>query len=405
MKKFVFTAALAAALLIFTQTAFCSMRVGDYFVEDGAVTAYVGVDNAVLVPAEIDGEKIDKVAYKAFAGMDMEYMALEKGIKEVGRQAFAECDKMLDFQASSTLAKIDDEAFKGCAALETIELPNLDIQFGKDVFKDTGYLYFSVLCDETYTSDREKQLSARIAAAKGDTDFLLSVYHEYEYDGKNGGMICKYCGDEIVVEDGLEPGEDPYDGPFGPEGAPDVNFTDVAKDMWYYEYINIAAQFGLLNGKGDGTFKPDDNITVAEAAKIAACAREYFDNTNILGTMSAGENWYDKYFIYCKNSGIIEPTVDLDPKKPATRAEVSYLFSRCGIDKYFINEVPITDIPDVDYSTPYFEEILDMFDLGAAVGSDANYTFHPNDNIKRSEAAAMIVRIICYDLRIELPKG
>lgn len=400
MKKLVFTAALAAALLMFTQTAFCALRSGEYFYEDNAVTAYVGTDNAVLVPAEIDGKKMEKVGFKAFAGMDMQYCALEEGIKEVGKQAFAECDKMCDFQCSSTLTKLDDEAFMGCAALETFTLPNFDINFGKDVFKDTGYLYFSVPCDSSYTPAVEKALYNKIAAAKGDENFVLSVYHDYEYDGKNGGMICKYCGDEIVVEDGLEPGEE-----LGPDGAPDVNFADVDKDMWYYRYINIAVQFGILSGNGDGCFRPDNNITVAEAVKIAACAREEFDHTNVLGTMDAGENWYDKYFIFCKNSGIIEPTVELDPQKPATRAEVSYLFSRCVSKKDYINEVPITDIPDVDYSTPYFEEILDMFNLGAAVGSDANYTFHPNDNIKRSEAAAMIVRLICYDLRIGLPKG
>ena len=47
---------------------------------------------------------------------------------------------------------------------------------------------------------------------------------------------------------------------------------------------------------------------------------------------------------------------------------------------------------------------LDLYDKGIAVG-DESMSFHPDDNIKRSEAAAIISRILFYDMRIELAKG
>ena len=404
MKRFAFTAILMASMLMFSQTAFCEAKATDYFVENGTVIAYVGIDNNILVPNEELGQKIDKVGIKAFAGLTAETIALEKGITAVEQEAFAECPNLVDFQCSSTLTKIGDMAFRDCPALVRFTLPDLNIAFGKDVFKNTGFINFVVPCDSSYSAGKEQALLDRLTAAKGDNNFAIEIVHDYEYDGKDGGYICSICGDTFDTEDGRDPSEISEDNE-GPNGAPDIEFIDVTPEAWYHSYISIATQFGLLNGKGDGYFKPDDNITIAEAAKIAACAREYFDNTNVLDTMPFGENWYDKYMEYCKQNGIIEPTVQLDPTKPATRAEIAYIFSRCDTHRDYINEVPLTDIPDVDYTTPYYEEILDMFNLGAAVGSDANYTFHPNDNIKRSEAAAMIVRIICYDLRIGLPKG
>ena len=179
-------------------------------------------------------------------------------------------------------------------------------------------------------------------------------------------------------------------------------FADVPEGAWYLEYVNIAADFGVLNGRENGLFMPNDGVTCAEAIKMAACAHASMHHFEISET--GGDHWYDKYYNYCRDWQIIEPHVKMDMTKKATRAEVAYLFARVDKTGPHINEVPITDIPDVDGFTPYYHEIMDMYETGAATG-DSSMAFHPNDNIKRSEAAAMITRVMCYDLRITLPKG
>lgn len=60
----------------------------------------------------------------------------------------------------------------------------------------------------------------------------------------------------------------------GLEGAADLNkggtkFTDVASDHWATGFINVATQYGYVNGYPDGTFKPDDTVTYAEAVTMA----------------------------------------------------------------------------------------------------------------------------------------
>ena len=45
-------------------------------------------------------------------------------------------------------------------------------------------------------------------------------------------------------------------------------FSDVQGREWFVEYLTAAIEYGLIEGMPDGTFRPLDNITRAEAATI-----------------------------------------------------------------------------------------------------------------------------------------
>ncbi len=45
-------------------------------------------------------------------------------------------------------------------------------------------------------------------------------------------------------------------------------FSDVLSTDWHYAYVEIAAQMGIANGYGDGTFLPNNSVNRAEAMKI-----------------------------------------------------------------------------------------------------------------------------------------
>ena len=53
------------------------------------------------------------------------------------------------------------------------------------------------------------------------------------------------------------------------------SFDDVSADNQFYAYIETAMNKGLVNGYEDKTFKPNNNITRAEAAKIIGVATGY----------------------------------------------------------------------------------------------------------------------------------
>ena len=52
-------------------------------------------------------------------------------------------------------------------------------------------------------------------------------------------------------------------------------FSDVVAGAWYEGYVNYAATIKLVQGRGNGTFGPNDPITTAEAAKMLLTAIGY----------------------------------------------------------------------------------------------------------------------------------
>ena len=51
-----------------------------------------------------------------------------------------------------------------------------------------------------------------------------------------------------------------------------VTFTDVADGEWYALYVSRAVAAGYVTGDAEGTFRPDDPITREEACAIVARA-------------------------------------------------------------------------------------------------------------------------------------
>jgi len=57
-----------------------------------------------------------------------------------------------------------------------------------------------------------------------------------------------------------------------------VPFADVDADHWAAGHINVAQMMGIVNGYEDGTFRPEGNITYAEALKMVLAAMGYSED-------------------------------------------------------------------------------------------------------------------------------
>ena len=359
---------------------------------DGCLVSYTGEYYEVLViPSWVNGKSVEKLGEGLFQGKPVGTVYLNEEVKEIGANCFA--DSTLDYiDIPAGVTYIGDGAFKNCSKLNSMTIGYDEIKFGKDALAGTGFLHIAVTC-----TMKLNDLHDRLIDAKGDENFTFDIMHtglvesmvEKDMFG-HSMMFCEDCGfkGSIYLDDVSVP------------------FTDVSSDAWYYPYVSTAYEFGILNGKSADTFDPTANMTLAEAAKIAACIDMYYAYEIETLTAAEGEKWYQPYVDYCYKNNIIDSHIVFDWDKKATRAEMAYLFSRADRSDIEINpDVPLTDIPDVDTSTSFANEILYLYRHGIATGSDEYYTFYPDANVKRSEAAAFISRIICYDMRVELPKG
>lgn len=67
-----------------------------------------------------------------------------------------------------------------------------------------------------------------------------------------------------------------------------TKFADVPADHWAAGYINVAVDVGVINGYPDGTFKPENQVTFAEAIKMIVAALGYTPKAEAMGGYPGG---------------------------------------------------------------------------------------------------------------------
>ena len=75
--------------------------------------------------------------------------------------------------------------------------------------------------------------------------------------------------------------------------AAGISFTDVKTSDWFYDDVKNAVNMGLVNGKTPTTYCPNDNMTYAEATKLAACMYEKYTTGQVTLANATSGNWYD----------------------------------------------------------------------------------------------------------------
>ena len=163
--------------------------------------------------------------------------------------------------------------------------------------------------------------------------------------------------------------------------------------------MEIAWEQGLINGKTATLYAPDDNLNYAEAVKLAACMHQ-LHTTGTVTLANGSPNWYDSYVTYAKNNGIINK--DYTWNAQATRAGYMEIFANAlpASALAAINTVPDGSIPDVPMTHPQAAAIYKLYRAGIVQGVDAAHNCDPTSNIKRSEVAAILTRMMNETARI-----
>ncbi len=113
-------------------------------------------------------------------------------------------------------------------------------------------------------------------------------------------------------------------------------FNDVGKE-WYAAYVCLGKTKGIINGYDNGEFRPGQNISFVEAAKILA-------NVYDLEMGDEGSNWYEKYVHALQTNGYIPSSV-AELSKPITRAEMAELIWRIKEQKKAQDSIELISEP------------------------------------------------------------
>ena len=115
-------------------------------------------------------------------------------------------------------------------------------------------------------------------------------------------------------------------------------FGDVTENDWFYDYVNTAYNYGIINGVSDTEFAPNGTITreeaavmVARAAKLCGMNTEIgvFDARDILAGFTdyvKASDWAVSSLAFCYENEIISDDVmEIKPKEAVTRAEIAQM--------------------------------------------------------------------------------
>ena len=115
-------------------------------------------------------------------------------------------------------------------------------------------------------------------------------------------------------------------------------FNDVLEDAWYYDYVNIAYNYGIVEGVSETEFSPNGTITREQAATMIQRAatlcglKAEFDEDEIRDILAefvdyvTVSDWAKPAMAFCFNKGILDKSViEIKPETKITRAEVAQM--------------------------------------------------------------------------------
>jgi hypothetical protein len=127
------------------------------------------------------------------------------------------------------------------------------------------------------------------------------------------------------------------------------SFKDIPQGAWYENYVAFAKQAGLVAGYTDGTFRPKDNISRAEAAKVLAAALKLESVEQMVYEDVPPLSWYGGYVAALSQAGIIDGYEDglFRPQRDISRAESVKLIILITVNAP--SEVELENIRDYAY--------------------------------------------------------
>ncbi len=109
-----------------------------------------------------------------------------------------------------------------------------------------------------------------------------------------------------------------------------LEFGDVADDVWFYRDLVKAVELGVVSGYEDGTFKPTNQVSLAEALTMLMRAYEVELPVEIVEpifTDVESNVWYSPYFFVAKDWQVVNMTRsnEVKPHESMTRGELAEL--------------------------------------------------------------------------------
>ncbi len=180
----------------------------------------------------------------------------------------------------------------------------------------------------------------------------------------------------------------------------DAGFKDLPSTYWATPAIMELVNAGYMEGFEDGTFRPNETITRAEAAAIIArTTGEAFSSNFPLQAVDVLPT-HPYYAEICKLAelGIIQNNEYVRPDEPLQRAHLAKMIALAfNITTDAQNKMTFKDLPKGYWAKDYIESLAD---IQIITGKTAN-KFEPTAYVTRAHLAAFAVRGMDFQQKVK----
>jgi len=378
----------------------------------------------------------DSTEIEAEPGEDSEYIA--KFGKEALKKAIEE--------AENGIARLKVTGAEDAGEL-IINIPSEDMELAiekgiKRIEVETDQAVFSINPEILKNSNGEYPSNIELTVKKVDTSALPeetrnlvgnNTAYDFGLSADNEAIDSFETGDVVVsVDYALKPGEDPnkvvvyqiddngsvkavVNGRYNPETGKvefalkemgmyaavynDVTFSDISSVPWAKEAIEYLAARGVISGSGDGTFRPNDNVTRAEFIKMLMMALELEDEEAVCTFSDVKKGaWYYRPIATAEKLGIVKGKGDgtFGVNDEILRQDMAVMIYRIaqllGID--LGDDISVEPFKDEAEISGYAKEAVAAMQRAGIIKGTGDGSFAPKNTATRAEAAVIIYRLI-----------
>ncbi len=179
-----------------------------------------------------------------------------------------------------------------------------------------------------------------------------------------------------------------------------ATFTDVPPGHWAQKAIDNISTRGLINGYPDGTYRLNEPVTRAQAAKVVALASNAKPTATFKPSfqdISPAHGAYD-HIRALTEQGIFTDGEKFRPNEPLTRAQMAKILT-LGY-KIIVDDNDLIKFQDVIKLNQNYGYITTLAELDITT-TPSGGMYKPNDIVSRAQMAAFLDRTTTFDLERE----
>lgn len=173
-----------------------------------------------------------------------------------------------------------------------------------------------------------------------------------------------------------------------------VQFTDIENVSWAEGAISYLYKTGVISGKSEKTFAPNDNVTRAELAKmiVLGLKLESKDKTKEFEDVTS-DAWFYDYVNIAASNGIItgDEYGRFNPDSPVTRQDAAVMMYRAISPE---NKVENAFFEDYEEIADYSKAAVDYLYSNGIINGVGDGMFAPKSNVTRAQIAKMLYLLL-----------